>query len=300
MSNDLFKGIMPALITPFKNGKVKEVALRKLMKWQLSEGVDGFYICGTTGEGPVLRVKTRMQMAEIVMDETRGKGVVIDHISAPNMEDTLELIKHANKIKVDAIASLPPTYFFKYTEDELFDYYKLVADSTDLPVLVYATGMMGSVNVVHLMERVMKLKNVIGVKCTIRDYFVMRKIKEVNNGDINLINGPDETLLCGLTIGADGGIGSTYNLMPNWFCKLYAAYTSGDLKAAKDYQFRINRVIDVLLKYGVNGVNKSLKAALEMKGFDVGRAVFPAKKIEGKEKSGLRKDLENLGIEFEV
>jgi N-acetylneuraminate lyase len=300
MSNAMFKGIMPALITPFENGEVKEDALKKLMKWQLDEGVDGFYICGTTGEGPVLRAQTRMQMAEIVVDETKGKGVVIDHIGAPNIEDALELTKHATDIKVDAIASLPPTYFFKYTEDELFDYYKLIADNTNLPVLVYATGMMGSVNVVRLMERVMKLGNVIGVKCTIRDYYMMRKIREVNSGDINLINGPDETLLCGLTVGADGGIGSTYNLMPDWFSKLYEAYASGNLKAAQDHQFQINRVIDVLLKYGVNGVNKSLKAALEMKGFDVGGAAFPAKKIEGEEKSSLKKDLENLGIKFEV
>lgn len=298
MNNIIFKGIMPALITPFENGKIKEDSVKKLMDWQLSEGVQGFYICGTTGEGPVLRADLRKKMAEIVVENAKGAGVVIDHIGAPNIEDALELTKHATDIKVDAIASLPPTYFFKYTEDELFDYYKLIADNTDLPVMVYATGMMSNINVVRLMERVMEIENVIGVKCTIRNYYEMRKIKEINGEDINLINGPDETLLCGLMVGADGGIGSTYNLMPGWFSKLYKAYTQGDLNGAQEYQYKINKVIAVLIKYGVNGVNKSLKAALNLKGFDVGNAAFPAKELCDTEKASMKQELEVLGIQF--
>ncbi len=301
MSKVIFKGIMPALITPFNEDEsIKRLTVHQLIDWHLSTGVQGFYICGSTGEGPALRTETRIEMAEIVVEHTRRRGVVIDHISAPNMKDALELTKHATKIGVDAIASLAPMYFFKYTEDEIEEYYKTIAGNTDLPVMVYATSLMNNIDVPRLMEKLMQVPNIIGVKCTIRDYYQMRKIKEVNAGDINLINGPDETLLCGLVMGADGGIGSTYNLMPSWFSKLYEAFERGDLLNAQEYQYRINRVIGVLLKYGVNGVVKSTKAALELMGYDVGLAVPPALALTAYQKQDMKKELKNLGIHFET
>jgi len=203
MDNILVKGILPALITPFyDNGKVKVDTVRQLVDWHLSEGVNGFYICGSTGEGPALRISTRMEMAEAVVESVKGRGIVIDHIGAPNIWDAIELTEHATKTGVDIISSLAPTYSFKYTEQELVDYYRRIAGHTNLPVLVYATQAMGIANFSGLMARLMEIPNVIGVKFSIRDYFEMRKTKEVNGGNINLINGPDETLLCGLVTGA--------------------------------------------------------------------------------------------------
>lgn len=301
MENMMFKGIMPALITPFdENECIKKETVKELVDWQLSKGVQGFYICGTTGEGPVLQAKTRMEMAETVMEHTNKRGVVIDHISAPNMKDTIELTKHATKIGVDAIASLAPMYFFKYTEDEVETYYKTIADNTDLPVMVYATGMMSNINVGRLMEKLMKVPNIIGVKCTIRDYYQMRKIIEVNGGDINVINGPDETLLCGLLMGAQGGIGSTYNVMAEWYCQLYETFKNGKMEEARELQAHVNKVTGVLLKYGVNGVVKSVKETLELMGFDIGLAAPPAKALTAKEKTAMKKELEALGICFET
>ena len=299
MNNIMFKGIMPALITPFnENGSVKQKTVQQLTDWHLSAGVQGFYICGTTGEGPVLKAGTRMEMAETMVDHVKDRGVIIDHIGAPNMEEAIELTKHATKIGVDAVASLAPTYFFKYTEDELEHYYKEIAANTDLPVMVYATALMSNINIVSLMEKLMQVPNIIGVKCTIRDYYQMRRIIEVNNGDMNLINGPDETLICGLVMGAHGGIGSTYNLMPEWFSNLYGAYINGDLKTAQECQYKINKVIGVLIKYGVNGVVKSTKAALELKGYDIGNAAAPAISMPEKQKQDMKQELTALGIIF--
>jgi len=198
MSNILFTGVMSALVTPFgPDGKVKKTAVEKMIDWQLSEGLKGFYICGSTGEGPALKPSTRMEMLETAAAAAKGRGVVIAHIGAPNIWDAMELTKHATKTRVSAISSLAPTYSYKYSEDELFDYYKRIADSTDLPVLVYATAAMGVPNFPRLMAKLITIPNVVGVKFTIRDYFELRKTKEVNGGDINLINGPDETCSAG-------------------------------------------------------------------------------------------------------
>lgn len=299
MSNIRFTGIMPALVTPFDaEGKIKKNTVRQLIDWQLQGGVKGFYICGSTGEGPALRPETRIEMAETVMDVIGGRGVVINHIGAPNMHDAIMLAKHATDAGVNAISSLAPTYSFPYTEDELVDYYKAISDATDKPVIVYATAAMGVDNFSGLMARLIEIPNVIGVKFTIRDYFEMRKTKEVNGGDVNLINGPDETLLCGLVMGADGGIGTTYNIMPEWYCKLYDAFRAGDIKTAQEYQYRCNRVTDVLIRSSKNGAIKATKAALDMMGFDVGPVAGPGRAFDKDQLAKLKADLSALGIQF--
>lgn len=294
-----FHGIMPALITPFDdNENIKDETVKQIIDFQLDQGVNGFYICGSSGEGPVLRPATRMSMAEIVMNHVKKRGVVIDHIGAINMHDTLDLVKHATQTGVDAIASLAPSYLFKYTFDELVAYYQTIAEATNLPVIAYATGMMDSSSIIKLMTRLMTIPNIIGIKFTIRDYFLMRQVKEINDGEIILFNGPDETLLCGLAMGADGGIGSTYNIMPGWFVQLYNSFMQNDLQSAQENQYRINQVIRILLQYGENGVNKSVKATLQMMGFDTGNTAFPARALSLDEKQNLRRDLVAAGIKI--
>lgn len=299
MSNIRFTGVMPALVTPFDaEGHVKKDAVAAVIDWHLSTGMKGFYICGSTGEGPALMRSTRMEMAEAAVEAVKGRGVIIDHIGAPNILDAVALTRHATAAGVDAVSSLAPTYSFKYAEDELVAYYRRIADETDKPVLVYATPAMGVGNFPALMEKLMQIPNVIGVKFTIRDYFEMRKTKEVNGGDINLINGPDETLLCGLVMGADGGIGTTYNIMPEWYVGLYDAFVRGDWHTAQEYQYRCNRVTDALIRHSRHGAIPATKAALCLKGYDVGSAVFPSREFDRERLAALKKELSELGISF--
>ena len=96
-----------------------------------------------------------------------------------------------------------PNFYFRYGTPEILDYYKRLADAAGLPVVVYANGLMNQ-NPVDFMREVMEIDGVIGVKYTIYDYFDMHRICELNGGDINVLNGPDEMLLCGLAMGADG------------------------------------------------------------------------------------------------
>lgn len=299
MDNIRFKGVMPALITPFdESGNLKQDTVRKLMDMELAGGVNGFYICGHTGEGPVISSQTRMSMAEVAMEHIKGRGVVIDHIAAANMQEAISLAKHAGSIGVDAISSIAPTFFYNYTDDELVDYYKAIADATDKPLVVYATNLMKSPDITELVKRLMEIPTVIGLKYTRMNYYEMRKIKEINDGNINVINGPDEMLICGLVMGADAGIGSTYNLMPDWFSSLYNNFTSGNIDSAREYQYRINKVISVLLKYGVNGVINSIKCAFEMMGYDMGYAAFPAKHYTQVEKDSFKSELKASGFDI--
>ena len=295
MKNIYFTGIIPALVTPIdENQNIKREVVSELLDMQLEAGVHGFYVCGNTGEGPRLKNKTRMDMLETTLEQNRNRGKIIAHIGASNMVDAIELTRHATEAGADGIASLPPASF-QYSQRELVDYYKTIADNTDLPVLLYAYEAGNVYNFPKLMEEIMTIPNVVGLKCTLSNYYHMWQIKGINNGDVNVINGPDETLLCGLSMGADGGIGSTYNIMPKWFCELYEGFLHEDMKRATAIQYRINRVIEILISYGVIA---SVKATLSLMGFDVGAPAPPAMSLSKEGKRELKDKLIELGLKL--
>lgn len=298
MSNKIFKGIMPALITPFNgDGSIKRDAVKEIIDYEYSCGVNGFYINGSTGEGPALSLKSRIEMSEAVVEYNNNRGVIIEHIGAPDFLDAEELVKHAERVGVTAISSLAPNFYFSFSDNEIIDYYKRISSLTSKPVVAYVTGMLKT-DIVSLVERMMQIDNVVGVKYTIPDYFLMRKLCEVNNGDINIINGPDEMLICGLIMGADGGIGSTYNVMPDWYVKLYEAASKGNWDEAKQWQYKINKVISLILRVSENGAVKGVKLALRARGFDAGDAVYPSRKYSDSELAAMKAELIKLGIEL--
>ena len=289
MKNKLFTGVMPALITPvYEDGMVREEAARKLIEHCINQGVNGFYICGSTGEGPVLSEKTRRRMAEITVDQVRGRVPVINHVGAADAYSAVRLAKHADEIGCDAISSVPPAFFYSHGQEQILNYYRALSESCSKPLLVYATEMFTQPDIVPLIDEVMKLKTVIGLKFTRSNYYEMHRLAELNGGDINVINGPDEMLLCGLAMGADAGIGSTYNVMPGEFVRLYNSFRRGDWASAQRQQFKINHAIEIILRHGLF---PSLKHILKIQGFNVGQPVFPGKCFTPKESAALMADL---------
>ena len=294
MTNKRFSGIMPALLTPIReDGTFLRDAAERMIDYELKSPIKGFYINGATGEGPVLCERTRMDMTEVAVEKTRGRGWIIDHVGAPDSMSALRLAKHAARCGCDAISSVLPNFYFKYGTPEILDYYKRLADAAGLPVVVYANGLMTQ-NPVDFMREVMEIDGVIGVKYTIYDYFDMHRICELNGGDINVLNGPDEMLLCGLAMGADGGIGTTYNIMPDWFCSLYDAFRAGDLSRAQQLQFRINRVIEVLRRQP--SIIAATKEVFRYRGIDVGPAAYPAYRYSAEASAVMQRQMRELGV----
>ncbi|NLD87279.1 MAG: dihydrodipicolinate synthase family protein [Clostridiales bacterium] len=288
MSNIKLKGIIPALISPInQDGSIRYDSLRKLLCWELSHGVSGFYVCGSTGEGIIMTAESRKDMLETVMDEVGGKCTVTAHIGAANFNETIELAKHAESVGATAISSVPPIYF-KYTEDEIYSYYKAISDACSLPLLMYGIALSGNNLTVYMVKKLMEIENVIGLKWTYPDYFSLQQIKTINNGDINVVNGPDETLCCGLMMGADAGIGSTYNLMPGLYVKLYNAMRASDIELARKLQYAINAVTAVLVK---NSTLAAIKLQLTAMGFDVGECLNPRAPIAPEKQDELLKSL---------
>ena len=293
--NKLFRGIMPAFITPIDGeSRLKAESARRIMEWELQKGVQGFYINGATGEGLFLNEDVRKELAELSVAVCKNRGVIINHVGAVDTQSAIRLARHAGQIGCDAVSSLVPNYLTTYTQAQVLDYYKRISDASGLPVLVYCKGNVGG-SPFEFMEKVMQVEGLIGCKYTMFDYYTLRRIADLNGGDINVINGPDEMLICGLTMGADGGIGSTYNLMGDWFVELYTKFTSGDLEGARQVQFRINKVITVLLKYGCI---ESIKEAFNIMGFDAGSVAYPGKVFTPEESAAFRKEMNGAGYEL--
>ncbi len=290
-----FEGIMPALVTPLNEDESLNVTeLHKLIDYLVGKGADGFYIGGATGEGILLPREVREELATEAVNAIKGRGSSIVHIASINFKEAIELAKQAERAGADAISAIPPIYF-AYDEDDIFNYYKKLASVVSIPLMAYNTMAAGFSVSAEFAARLFTIDNVTSIKWTNPNYFNMMRIKELTHGEMNVINGPDEMLLCGLSMGADGGIGSTYNVMCERFVKLYKAFKNNKLEEAKNEQNEINEIINVLIKHKVI---PATKATLKMMGLNAGEAVFPMKHYTNEEFLELRRELEAVGMKF--
>ena len=294
-NNILFEGIYSATFSIYdKNMNVIKPSIEKLINYNLKNGIKGFYVGGNTGECTVLPNKTRMQMLETVK-ENAGDASVIAHIGAGHFDDTLELLEHANSVGVDAVSSLPPSLTSYYKPDEIIGYYKLLAQKSKSPLLAYMTPVL-TCDPIWFAKEIMQIENIIGIKLTIPNYYTFEKMKLVNNGNINMLNGPDECMLAGLVMGADGAIGTTYNLLPKTACAIYDNFKSGNIKAAQENQHKLNRAIDILLGNSL----AVWKTPLTLLGADPGYTVAPRIMPTQEKIDEILKKLKDAGIAEEI
>ncbi len=292
----IFEGIMPALVTPFEqdNKTVNEQVAKDLIDFYLNQGASGFYILGSTGEGIVMSREEREKMCEISVKHVNGRKPVICHIASINYNEMIELAKHAERVGADAIAAIPPA-ILHYTADDIYNYYKKLAQNVSIPVIVYYFPGAQSAMSPELIAKICEIDNVTGVKWSANNYYAMMRLKDMTHGEVNIINGPDEMLIQGLAAGADAGIGATYNAMFGEYVKIYDYFKQGNMKGALETQIKVNRIIDSMLKYEVI---PSVKYAITLLGYNVGNAAYPMKVLTEKEKTLFEKEIRANGWPF--
>ena len=170
-----FQGNYSPIVTPFDaDGQHDLSALRQVVRYQLDAGMDGFYVCGGTGEGLLLTTAERKTVLETVLDEVAGRVGVIAHIGAFQTADTLELARHAGEVGVDAIAAIPPAYFYKPDTLGLVNYYTQVAGASAAPLFVYNIPQRVGVQMTPaLFDQLMSVPNIIGMKDSSGDLYAM-------------------------------------------------------------------------------------------------------------------------------
>jgi len=291
---DNFKGVFTALITPFdEDDNINEDSLRRLIKYNLDDGVSGFYVCGSTGEWPLLTIDERKRVLEIVKDEVGSKASIIVNIGCISTKFSIDLARHSEEVGVSAISSFPPIYY-KFTKEEIKRYYFDIAESTSVPLIIYYIPSFTNIEMSldYLLE-LLSHKNIIGVKFTSMDLFMLERIKTLS-GKI-VFNGFDEVFLAGLSLGADGMIGSTGNFVPDIIVSIYNSFRSGDLKSAYSYQQKLNRIIKDILGFGVI---PGIKEILNMAGFECGKPRKPFKALDEDDRVRLSSLIKEWGIKL--
>jgi N-acetylneuraminate lyase len=268
---------------------VDVAALERLIPRLYEAGSHGLYVCGQTGEGLVQSVAMRRTVLEVSLRCSPAGKAVIAHVGAARMEDAIELARHAEVAGATAVSSLPPAGFFSF--DEIRSYYTDLAAATSLPVIVYyfpeaAPNVRGD-----QIGELCTIPNVAGIKFT---SFELQRIADLTTRGTLVCSGRDEVFAGGLLFGAQGGIGSFYNLVPELFCDVYAAAQRGDWAEARQVQDRINTLISITLRYPMIS---AIKKILAWSGLPCGDALPPKRNLTPVEERSLRQELEAAGFD---
>lgn len=260
-----FRGLYCALVTPYtKAGEVNYPALKKLVNHLLSQGAEGFYVCGSTAEAFLLSQEERMRILECVLGEAGGKSTVLAHVGNIGAKLSCELARHAEQAGADAISSVAP-FYYKFDEDEICAYYNELADSTALPMFVYNFPSNSGFQLdARVLAKLLENERVIGVKHTSSDFYQLERMKSLRD-DLVVLNGYDEMMLSGLVAGADGGVGTTYNCLYPQFRQIRDAYQNNDMDKARAGQHAVNNIIEAMI---AAGVFQSTKVILESIGIE--------------------------------
>ncbi len=281
-----FKGLFAALLTPFnEDSSINFDSLEKLVEFNIQNGIDGFYVGGSTGEGLLLSTEERMQVFECVKNANKGRVTLIAHVGTICTLDAIKMAKKAEELGYDAISAVAP-YYYGFTLDAVLGYYNDIVNSTELPMIIYNFPNSGGFTLTKdIANKLFENEKFIGIKHTSGDMFTLNQFKKLER-DIVVYNGFDETLLAGLSMGADGAIGSTYNFMGKKFKKIIDCFNSGEIETAKALQNEANDIICEMIKYGVF---QSEKAILTEMGIDMGDCRKPFLPISDECRASMKK-----------
>lgn len=285
MSLDKYKGIIPAFYACYdENGDISVDGTKQLVEFLIEKGVKGLYVGGSSGECIYLSVEDRKKTLEAVMEANKGRITIIAHVACNNTKDSCELARHAETLGVDAIAAIPPIYF-RLPEKAIAKYWNDIsaaAPNTDF-VIYNIPQLAGVALTLSLFDEMLKNPRVIGVKNSsmpIQDIQMFKRQAKLNNREIIVFNGPDEQFVGGRLIGADGGIGGTYGVMPELFVKLNQLLEAGDFENAGKLQNDIDEVIYTMCSTKGN-MYATAKAALKKRaGLQLGGVRAPLLNLE--------------------
>ncbi len=266
MVNEELRGIFPALMTAFdRDEKLDYNAIGTLTEKLIEAGVDGLYVGGSSAEMILCNTSERMKLLETALDSSFGKPIIA-HIGSMSTADSIVLAHHAKTAGATAVSSVTPLYF-KYSFREIKHYYERIAEAAELPMVIYnVPALTGTALNFEQLCELLSLDGVGGMKFTSSDFFLLNRLKTAFPDKV-FYNGSDEMLLSGLTAGADGGIGTTYNFMPEIFVKIYDYFRDGKYREAHETQTLANRVIAEVLKFGVIPASKVM---IKFGGIDYG------------------------------
>lgn len=271
-------GVFSALITPFHDdGRLNLDQLAPLAEFELAQGLHGFYVGGSTGEAFLQSADERKSVLVEFAKAVAGRAKLIAHVGAIATDEAIAIAHAAADAGYDAVSAIPP-FYYDFSAAEVLAHYRALADATPLPLVVYnfpakSARPLTTADLLALLAH----PKIIGVKHTSQNLYQLERLKTAAPESV-IYNGFDEMFAGGVAMGADGGIGTTFNVMGRIFVQMFDALKQGDLPRARALQTQANAVIDVLIEVGVF---PGTKALLKILGVDCGPCRRPFAPLTG-------------------
>ncbi len=235
----MFKGSMVAIVTPFRNGKIDEKALGDLIEFHIKSGTDVIVPCGTTGESATLSHEEHHRVVDFAVRAVNKRVPVIAGAGSNSTSETLELTKYAKKASADGVLLITP-YYNKPTQEGLYQHFKTITDSVDIPIILYNVPGRTSVNMLPAtVARLREKKNIVGIKEATGDMKQVSEIIRLCGRDFDVISGDDFTTLPLLCLGGVGAISVTANIAPGDCAALFDAFFAGKLDEALKLHYKL-------------------------------------------------------------
>jgi dihydrodipicolinate synthase/N-acetylneuraminate lyase len=274
------KGIIPPLTTPFTaDGRVYEKGLRQLVDFQVEKGSHGLFVCGTYGSGPLMTLKERMEVLEIVIGQAGGRITVIAHVGTASTQQSMKLAGHAEKAGADCVASLPP-YYYHHDERSVVEYFRFLVGSVHLPVYVYNNPKTSGVAITPGLLRRLSDVGVAGMKDSAFSYidFTHFVLAMEDRPEFRLVAGTEGIALPAWMAGAKGCVSGLANAFPEIMIELWNLFEAGKYLEAAKLQLKVNKARQIL--HIPSSTNAAIYYVLHARGIDAGYPKPPVLPVE--------------------
>lgn len=269
MSEKEFVGVIPPILTLFdKDGRVDEALQRKYVEYLVNSGVHGLFVCGTFGSGIMMTVEEHKQVAEICIDQVKGRIPCIVHVGSPSTDISLAFARNAEAAGAVAVSAVTP-FYYKHSKEAIVSYYERLVNSVAIPVMAYnnldTSGFLITPDVATELSKV----GVRGMKDTgpIENFYLMKTRLENLGLNFEFIIGTCGHWLPAALTGVKAMVSGTANIFPEVVLDMYHTTMNQGVQAAADLQAKVIRLRDIQL---IGGKNLTTMAVLEMRGIEAG------------------------------
>ena len=292
----LFEGSGVALVTPFKDGKVNYEKLGELIEWHIANKTDSIIVCGTTGESATMTDEERKTTIKFVVDKVNKRIPVIAGSGSNNTAYSIELSKYCQAVGVDGLLIVTP-YYNKSTQDGLIKHYTTIANSVDLPIILYNVPGRTGVNIKpSTVEKLSKIENIVAIKEASGDISQVAEIARLCGEDFTIYSGNDDQIVPILSLGGSGVISVLANVLPKETHDIVEKYLTGDVVESRKLQLGVNELVSSLF-IEVNPI--PVKAAMNLMGMEAGELRLPLTNINEQNLEILRNNMMKYGIKVD-
>jgi 4-hydroxy-tetrahydrodipicolinate synthase len=289
----MFKGSMVAVVTPFRNGAVDEKALGDLVEFHIKNGTDVIVPCGTTGESATLSHEEHHRVVELTVKAVNKRVPVVAGAGSNSTAETIELARYAKKAGADGALLITP-YYNKPTQEGLYQHFKKVTESVDIPIILYNVPGRTSVNMLPAtVARLRSFKNIVGIKEATGDMKQVSELIRLCGRDFDVISGDDFTTLLLLHLGGVGAISVTANIAPADAAGMFDAFFAGKYDEALKLHYKMEPLHGMMF---VETNPIPVKTSLAMMGRISEEFRLPLCPMADANKEKLKKALKDYGL----